>query len=985
MSANCDEGTALHIKNKTLTRENLPLTSRNESILLVAVNIVKKCTALFVAAALLLVSPLTYLSQPVLAQSAGNTYYVATSGNNANSGTEASPFRTIQYAANIAQAGDTVIVRGGTYAEQVTPSHSGTAASPITFRAYTGELPIIDAGNSIYRNIELIGRSYIVFDGFRVEEPVDSWVRIENSNHITLQNMIFDNPTLRGRAQGGVWMRYSQYNRILNSSFDNWGQYANGDNLGNNIFINNGAEGGYNLIQGNTFAHGANGDVFITSSYNVVRNNVFTNPWQKGLNIQWMTGPGDEPAGTEWPAIGNIAEYNQFNGNGHSEYGHGGYAYTDAAVDTIFRYNTIRNGDYFGINLSTFGDYVFNARNNHYYNNTIVNNGLLRREWLGSGFFATNNGAGWELRNHVVKNNILWGNIPGAGNNPYQLGLDISGATNTPPYAGFTIAGNLIENQRPISCYPTSGDCPFIIVGSSPNTGNASTLNSLTPQFFGNIEGNPQFVQYNTAANQFDLHLTAGSAAIDTGVALTTTTSTGNGVIVPVADSYYFHNGYGITNPDVITVGGETVTIVSINRTTNEIMVDRPIAWTAGAAVNLPFSGSGPDIGAFEFGQVATPTPSPTIVPTPTPTDSPTPTATPTDVPTPSPTVAPTATPTEVPTPTPTVAPTATPTEAPTPTPTIAPTPTLSPTPTPTPTEVPTPTPSPSPTPTEVPTPTPTVAPTPTPTAEPTATPTQSPSPTPTATPAQLAYLSVNTSGTIGGLAVADEDIVTLNPATGQYQMYFDGSDVGLTNTNLDAFSILPNGHILMSFSTEVSIAGHAWPEDIVEFTPTSLGATTAGTFSFYFDGSSQSLYLAAHNIDGVQMLPDGRLLISTVGTFWTMGASGDGKDIAAFTPTSLGSTTTGTWALYFDGTDVSLSGSAEDVNAFWVQSNGVINLSTNGALAVPGVSGQNEDVVSFTPTTLGTTTTGTYVSPLRFDGSNFGLTNYNVDGFMMQ
>lgn len=949
----------------------MPLTRRIESILLVfRVKSIKKVTALFVAAALLLLSPLTYVA-PTLAQSAGNTYYVSPSGNNANAGTEASPFRTIQHAANLAQAGDTVIVRGGTYAEQVTPANSGTAAAPITFRAYTGELPIIDAGNSIYRNIELIGRSYIVFDGFRVEEPVDSWVRIENSNHITLQNMIFNNPTLRGRAQGGVWMRYSQYNRILNSSFDNWGQYSNGDNLGNNIFINNGTEGGYNLIQGNTFAHGANGDVLVTSSYNVIKNNTFANPWQKGLSLQWMTGPGDEPVGTDWPAIGNIVEGNQFNSFGHSEYGHGGYAYTDAAVDTIFRFNTIRNGDYLGINLNTFGDYVFNARNNHYYNNTIVNNGLLQREWLGIGFLATNYNAGWELRDHVVKNNIMWGNIAGAGNSPYQFGMEISGGTTNAPYSGFTVAGNLIENRRPASCYPTSGDCPFIIVGSNPNTANIATLNTLTPTFYGNIEGNPQFVQYNAAANQFDLHLTASSAAIDTGVALTTTTSAGNGVIVPVADSYYFHAGYGVTNPDVITVGTEQVTIVSINRATNQITVDRPIAWTSGAAVNLPFSGSGPDIGAFEYGQVATPTPSPTVAPTPTPT----------------PTATPTATPTEVPTPTPTVAPTATPTIAPTPTPTEAPTPTPSPTPTMTPSPTPTEAPTPTPTPTEVPTPTPTQAPTATPTQSPSPTPTEAPTPTPTptATPAQLAYLSVNTSGTIGGLAVADEDIVTVDPTTGQYQMYFDGSDVGLSSTNLDAFSILPNGHILMSFSTEVSIAGHAWPEDIVEFTPTSLGANTAGTFSFYFDGSSQSLYLAAHNVDGVQMLPDGRLLISTVGSFWTMGASGDGKDIAAFTPTSLGQTTTGTWALYFDGTDVSLSGTAEDVNAFWVQSNGVINLSTNGALAVPGVSGQNEDVVSFIPTTLGTTTTGTYVSPLLFDGSNFGLTNYNVDGFMMQ
>ncbi len=43
------------------------------------------------------------------------TYYVATTGNDANSGTLASPWRTIQKAANTMSAGDTVLIRGGTY------------------------------------------------------------------------------------------------------------------------------------------------------------------------------------------------------------------------------------------------------------------------------------------------------------------------------------------------------------------------------------------------------------------------------------------------------------------------------------------------------------------------------------------------------------------------------------------------------------------------------------------------------------------------------------------------------------------------------------------------------------------------------------------------------------------------------------------------------------------------------------------------------
>src|SRR5688500_6549603 len=67
------------------------------------------------------------------------TYYVSPSGADANPGSLAAPFRTIQRAANAAQAGDVVTVRAGVYRETVRPPRSGTAAAPITFQAYPGE------------------------------------------------------------------------------------------------------------------------------------------------------------------------------------------------------------------------------------------------------------------------------------------------------------------------------------------------------------------------------------------------------------------------------------------------------------------------------------------------------------------------------------------------------------------------------------------------------------------------------------------------------------------------------------------------------------------------------------------------------------------------------------------------------------------------------------------------------------------------------
>jgi len=57
----------------------------------------------------------------------GSTYYVSTSGSNANSGTTAgSPFLTIQYAMNTASAGDVLVIASGTYNLAVTTSKSMT-------------------------------------------------------------------------------------------------------------------------------------------------------------------------------------------------------------------------------------------------------------------------------------------------------------------------------------------------------------------------------------------------------------------------------------------------------------------------------------------------------------------------------------------------------------------------------------------------------------------------------------------------------------------------------------------------------------------------------------------------------------------------------------------------------------------------------------------------------------------------------------------
>jgi len=75
---------------------------------------------------------------------AAHTYYVATDGADTNSGTLNAPFRTILRGVQAATAGDTILVRGGVYSEEVIFDHGGAANAPITLQNYPNETPLID-------------------------------------------------------------------------------------------------------------------------------------------------------------------------------------------------------------------------------------------------------------------------------------------------------------------------------------------------------------------------------------------------------------------------------------------------------------------------------------------------------------------------------------------------------------------------------------------------------------------------------------------------------------------------------------------------------------------------------------------------------------------------------------------------------------------------------------------------------------------------
>jgi hypothetical protein len=101
------------------------------------------------------------------------SFYVATTGDDSNSGTEGAPWRTVQHAANTVRAGNTVYVRGGIYEELVSINASGDASNGfITFKSYPGETAVLDAttftptGRTGVLTIQ--NKSYVRIEGFEI-------------------------------------------------------------------------------------------------------------------------------------------------------------------------------------------------------------------------------------------------------------------------------------------------------------------------------------------------------------------------------------------------------------------------------------------------------------------------------------------------------------------------------------------------------------------------------------------------------------------------------------------------------------------------------------------------------------------------------------------------------------------------------------------------------------------------------------------------
>jgi hypothetical protein len=141
-----------------------------------------------------------------------------------------------------------------------------------------------------------------------------------------------------------------------------------------------------------------------------------------------------------------------------------------------------------------------------------------------------------------------------------------------------------------------------------------------------------------------------------------------------------------------------------------------------------------------------------------------------------------------------------------------------------------------------------------------------------------------------------------------------------------------------------VTLAGVRYDDsDVIAFTPSSTGSTTAGAFALYLRGSTVGLTTTGENVDAIAVTPTGVLLLSTVGRLAGGGLAAEDEDLVRVAGSTL--------ALYLDGSAIGLTGSAEDTSGASITTENRVDFSAQGGFSLTtGLTGGPASIGQCTP-----------------------------------
>lgn len=527
---------------------------------------------------LLIFGTAVFLTSGHLSTAQGSTYYVATNGDDNNSGSLSAPWRTIQQAMGSVSAGDTVQVRSGIYHEEISINISGTAVGGhITLHAYPGESPIIDGQNTRAKAFSLNAVNYIIIDGFEIRnfQSDANWelaagIEIrEGAQHIQIRNNKIHNiqpnpPDPNTAIANGIGIYGTDVTPVSDILVDN-----------NEL---------YNLTLGWSESIPINGNV----DGFVITNNVIHDNDNIGIDViggeEWLVNDEGVPANLNQARNGLIADNLVYNIDSLTNPVYGGdrsapCIYVDGGTAVTIERNTVHHCN-FGVSIGSehlglVSSYVTLRNNFIYHSHTgglvmggadSVNGGSHYNNIINNTFFANDtdgHGGGeiWfqhETRHNIIKNNLFYATAQNIifsnyystlSNNTIDTNLYYApgGANNTTwvwnstvynSFAAWQVATGFDANSNFTTPQLVNTVTPDLhLLSSSPaiNMGESLSIAGTTA-----VDGNArvQDCAIDIGADEYDYTLTAPIVS----TAINTTTLTLQWPVVPGTVSYRIYH-----------------------------------------------------------------------------------------------------------------------------------------------------------------------------------------------------------------------------------------------------------------------------------------------------------------------------------------------------------------------------------------------------------------------------------------------------------
>jgi len=507
------------------------------------------------------------------------TYYVSPAGSDNNSGSASTPFKTIQKAVNSVVAGDTVMVRAGTYNGSVLLTKSGTTGNYITLQNYPGENVYVTTNSGASYAFYGVDISYFKIIGLKIHTYTGYGILFRGGgSHLEIRNNEIYNKQSATPYEGTAIRVEATKNVSGVLQFNTYTDV---------------------IIDGNYIHDTWSGDAryegeLLTVAFDVHRfqitNNILSNAYHIGIDC-----------------IG----YHTWNGNIVDAYPDGG----------IISGNTLTN---IGTYAEDSSIYIDGGKNI-----TIENNTLISNSGAGTGISVSTEDSTGTTENIIIRRNkvrsFVRNTYIGATNGITKNSRWVHNTfimDDSDDYANASLlngTGNIVKNN--IS-YASAGDRQLEHVynktysvtfnyndwytgnkwfgygGNGLGYTNFANFQAGTGQESNGISLDPKF----TDISSNNLTLLSASPCIDAGGFLTKTTFSGSDQTLVVEDARYFTDGYGVTAGDLIQVGSNgPVRITAVNYATNTITLANSISWNKGDGVSYPYSGSAPDIGAYEY------------------------------------------------------------------------------------------------------------------------------------------------------------------------------------------------------------------------------------------------------------------------------------------------------------------------------------------------------------------------------------------------